>query len=336
MDPSTKFAAYPLVLTPVFRAESWAGTLLSEFRGGEASGGHIPAGTGSAWLVSDAPTTDTCVSNGPLAGVALGELVRRYPAELVGRRQAEGAPFPICVRILDVGQALNLQVHADEALARELPEWPTNTKFWYCLLGRDDAEIMVGITGKATAMQLTEALDSPGMRKLLQTFPALAGDSYLIPAGRVHGATAGTLIWEIGQRPAPTLCVSGWSRESAAGTAERATALRAVHFEDRQGARICRETGSAVHTRRLPLVHHCPYFMVDEIRLVDHLSDRTDGESFHLFSVVRGCMVVKTDAGNECLRPGSVCVIPASLGGYRCEACDGAAAVLRVRLQRLR
>ena len=76
--------------------------------------------------------------------------------------------------------------------------------------------------------------------------------------------------------------------------------------------------------------------MVDEIRLVDYLSDRTDGASFHFFTVIRGQMELVTDGGSVSLPTGGSCLLPAALGAYRCIAVGAPAAVLRVRMQNLK
>lgn len=324
---------YPLFFQPVRVPADWAGALLPDFRG-EPAGGEAAA---ESWEVIDAGRLQSVIANGPLQGRTLGELTAERPGELVGRRQRRGEPFPVCLRLLDVGLHLPLLVHPDEHLcAASQGALQPNVKFWYCLGARAGAELMVGIGGRVTGLQLQQRLNTYELRELLQVFPALAGDSYLIPNGRLHSAGAGTLIWELAQRPAPPLEVSAWQTAAAPPPDEQALALRAVHIEDRQVSRICRETAATTRTRKLPLVHHCPFFVVDEIRISDHYSDRTDGGSFHLLSVVRGEIDLVTDLGVERLRQGVTCCIPAVFGNYRCAATGEPASVLRVRQQSLK
>jgi len=324
---------YPLFFEPVRVPADWAGTLLPGFRG-EAPGAPAAA---SSWEVIDAGPLQSVVANGPLRGRSLGELTADFPGELAGRRQRRGEPFPICLRFLDVGRPLPLLVHPDEhQCAASGGTLQPNVKFWYCLDARPGAEMMAGIGGRVTGLQLQQRLNSYELRELLQVFPALAGDSYLLPNGRVHSAGAGTLIWEVAQRPTPPLEVSVWQSATALLPEQQAQALRAVHVEDRQVSRICRETATTTRTRKLPLVRHCPFFVVDEIRISDHYSDRTDGGSFHLISVVRGEIDLITDLGVERLRQGMTCCIPAVFGAYRCAATGEPAHVLRVRQQSLK
>lgn len=326
---------YPLRFAPISQETEWHGSLLSAFRR-EVDSGPAPAGCGVSWELVDSPEVSSQVANGPLAGKTLTELVAEFPNALVGVRQRPGMPFPVYLRLLDVGRDLPLLVHADEALCRATAGLQTNTKFWYCLEARAQAELMVGIGRRVTASQLLESLNSLLLRDHLQTFAACPGDSYLIPAGRVHSASASVLVWELGQHPASALCVSGWTEAEATDPVARDLAVRAVHFEDRQVSRICREMGVSAQTRKIPLMNHCPYFVVEEVRLVDHWFDRTNGASFHLLNVIRGSVELQTDVGNDRLESGSVRLIPAEFGGYRCAAVGGPAALLRVRLQSLR
>jgi len=324
---------YPLFFEPVRVPADWAGALLPGFRG-EAPG--VPAAA-SSWEVIDAGPLQSVVANGPLQGRSLGELTADFPGELAGRRQRRGEPFPLCLRFLDVGRPLPLLVHPDEhQCAASGGTLQSNVKFWYCLDARPGAEMMAGIGGRVTGLQLQQRLNSYELRELLQVFPALAGDSYLLPNGRVHSAGAGTLIWEVAQRPTAPLEVSVWQSAAAPSPEQQARALRAVHVEDRQVARICRETAPTTRTRKLPLVHHCPYFVVDEIRICDNYSDRTDGASCHLFTVVRGAVDLVTDCGTERLCQGVTCCIPAALGNYRIVVTGEPARLLRVRQQSLK
>ena len=314
---------YPLCFRPERQETPWGGSLLAAFREGE------PAAPGGVnWELVDGAGRSSVVLNGPLAGRTLGELTETFKVDLVGRRYQPGKPFPVYVRLLDVGAPMPLTVHADESFARKHPALEINTKFWYCLAARGAGEIMVGIGARVTRQQLLPRMASTDRRHLLQTFAANAGDAYLVPAGRVHAISPETLVWEIGHHPCEPMELHPHEADGLA--------MAAVHFEDRQVARVCREAAATVATRRIPLVHHCPYFVMDEIRLVDYLSDRTDGSSFHLFTVVSGRVELETEAGVLALPTGATCLVPAALGNYKWRAAGDPAIVLRCRLQNLK
>jgi mannose-6-phosphate isomerase class I len=112
-----------------------------------------------------------------------------------------------------------------------------------------------------------------------------------------------------------------------------AAGLRAIYFQDRQVRRISRDASSIQHTRRVPLLRHCPSFEVEEIRLYDHLYDGTSGASFHVLSVTEGTVRLESDSGTEQVAAGSVVVIPAAMGDYRLYAEGAPARLLRVYQQ---
>jgi len=83
------------------------------------------------------------------------------------------------------------------------------------------------------------------------------------------------------------------------------------------------------------LLHYCPRFTVDEIRLTDHLFDRTNGTTCHILVAARGVAEIQTEGRTEALPQGSVTCIPAALGDYRIYARDGMTHLLRVMFQSL-
>ena len=144
---------HPLCFRPVRQAAPWGGPLLAELRAADAG-----APGGVSWEILDAPGCSSVVTNGPHEGRTLAELTAEFKSDLVGRRWQSGKPFPLYIRLLDVGGPLPLQVHPDEMHARTDPGLGVNTKFWYCLAAREPAEIMVGIGARVTRQQLVQRL----------------------------------------------------------------------------------------------------------------------------------------------------------------------------------
>jgi mannose-6-phosphate isomerase len=197
-------AIYPVKLSPLYLPHPWAGGLLEGYYCPGPSVPAPPAGIAEVWTTLDDGARQTVVANGPLKGTPLGDLVRQAPQYVVGRRHRASQPFPVCLRILDVGQDQPLLVHpAEDLLADQPSPAPANAKFWYCLTHSPEASIMVGIRPRVTRLQFVQSLNSPGLRDLLQGFPARQGDSFFIPAGQVHSIGTGNLVCELQQRPVP-------------------------------------------------------------------------------------------------------------------------------------
>ena len=84
------------------------------------------------------------------------------------------------------------------------------------------------------------------------------------------------------------------------------------------------------HTRRINLTRNCPFFQVSDIRLFDLISMRTDGDSFHLLTTIRG-RVRLTAAGVDLqLKRGTTCCVPAGNGDYQIRAETEDAELLRI------
>ncbi|MBN2449585.1 MAG: hypothetical protein JXR77_04310 [Lentisphaeria bacterium] len=308
---------YPLLLAPVVEAGDGADDLLRAYVG--PGTGDIPSGSGCHWQVLDSPGRATRIRNGAAAGHGLGDAVRRFPRVLVGRRHAPGSPFPICCRLLQTAVDTPLSVFPEggRPAPRGLPRG--NDRFWYSLAAREDAVVISGIRLDATWMGFLRSVNTPSLRDLLQVYRPQPLDAFLAPSGRVHALGAGNLLLEIMQHADDPVRVSGWSDAEAVGPAELERAMSLVNFHDRQVRSISRDVAPMVQTRKVPLVTNCPAFLIEEVRLCDHLCGRTSGESFHLYVVVEGEVTVSSREGGGNLGPGEVVLIPAEMGEYRLE-----------------
>ena len=327
-----RFPIYPLRFVPAYEQRGEAMGLLAGYLADDASRNLPPGSTGS-WELLDAPDASTVVANGPLRGETFSELVRRGPREIVGRRHPHGRPFPICVRLAESA--------ADEPLL-VCPESPVrvgdqcylpNHRFWVSLAATKGSEIAVSIEHSTTRVDFTQYMESPNLRQLLQCYSPLRFDAFFAPSGRVFSVGGGNLVWELRQHAGPALVASRWGRGEPPSREEAAAALQAIYFQDRQVRRISRDASVTQHTRRIPLLRHCPSYAVEEIRLHDHLFDGTNGSTYHLLAVAEGAVRLESDADTELVHTGSLVLIPAAMGDYRLYAESTQARILRVAQQ---
>jgi mannose-6-phosphate isomerase len=283
-----------------------------------------------SWELLDTPEGSSRIANGPLAGHTLGELVARAPAAVVGSRHPPGAPFPFCVCLRETTADQPLAVHPERELTVNDIRRGRNNKFWYVLDHGADARIFAGISHAATRMRILQRLDTRELDALLQAFDSHAYDAFFIPAGRVHCLGAANLVWELQERPTPPLRISAWSAAETIPEEEREAGLGAVYFQDRQLLRIRGDASPLAHTRRIPILPHCPIFRIEEIRLHDHLFDQTSSSGFHLVGQMSGKARITANRTTILLEQGEVALLPAALGDYRMYAEDGPARLLRV------
>ena len=101
-----------IFLQPVFKQMLWGGSRLGTEYGYPIPGDH----TGEAWVVSAHKNGDCPIKNGAFQGKTLGWLWENHP-ELFGNTGQE--VFPLLVKIIDARDDLSIQVHPDDAYARE-------------------------------------------------------------------------------------------------------------------------------------------------------------------------------------------------------------------------
>ena len=306
---------------------------MAGYAAGASESVAVPSAAGVRWDLVDDDRLQSTIANGCHAGTPFGELVRRFPQHVVGLHHPASRRFPLCVRILDVGQRQPLAVHPDDPLVLSGRTFLPNAKFWLSLAAAPTARIVVGINRTVTRLQVVDNLDQPAIEDLLQVFDARPGDAFFVPNGRLHAIGGGNLVWELMERVAPALRVTPTDAEPLVD-GEQAAGVRAIAFQDRQLGRISTEASKVHHTRKVPLLHLCPQFVVDEIRLRDHIFDGTNGTTFHLLAMIRGAAEIRSLTGVEELPTGTVCCLPAGLGDYRVYARGDGATFLRISLHR--
>ena len=135
-------AIHPLFLAPIYRRYIWGGRRFTT-----ALGRDLPPGDDYAesWELVDRGADQSVVSAGPLAGTALGTLVRERGTELLGRHAPRPA-FPLLFKFLDACHDLSVQVHPDDSRAARLsPPDFGKTEAWYVVDAAPGSRIYAGL-----------------------------------------------------------------------------------------------------------------------------------------------------------------------------------------------
>ncbi|MGI5989281.1 MAG: type I phosphomannose isomerase catalytic subunit [Lachnospiraceae bacterium] len=184
--------AYMLRLQPVFTENVWGGTRLkSDF------GYDIPyERTGECWGIAAHPHGDNKILNPEFEGETLAGLWSKRP-ELFGG--VKGDRFPLLIKIIDAKDNLSIQVHPDDAYAKEYENGSFGkTECWYVLDCPDNAQLVIGHNAE-TREELSDMIHGGRWKDLLRYVPVKKGDLVPIPAGTVHAITAGMLVLETQQ-----------------------------------------------------------------------------------------------------------------------------------------
>lgn len=315
-------ALYPLWMRPALHTKPWGGRRLEHVLR-KALPTDEPYG--ESWELHDTAT----IGNGPLAGRALGDVLRDYGHDLVGPDNDPTAGFPLLAKFLDAAEWLSIQVHPDDEQARELEGEPRGkTEAWYVLAAEPGAQLVIGVQPGTSREALAEAIQDNRLERMLVYADVQAGDVLFIPAGTIHALGPGLLIYEIQQSSDTTYRLYDWGRMGLDGKP------RPLHIEKSLAVANLDTLPEIKHTawNNMPVVDiaRSPYFTT----LLHQLNPRngtritldTQARQFHILTCIEGQAVVEAGDTRLDIQAGQTALIPACLGRY---VLSGAARILR-------
>ena len=194
--PSTGSELYPLRLTAVAKPLVFGGHAIARTLG---RSGIPDWGIGETWECSDVDGTSGVVTEGPLAGTSLRELVQRHPEELVGSGWS-GECFPVLTKFIDASGTLPVHLHADDEAAQRLENQANGkTEAWHVLAAAPGATALCGVRDGVSREQLRAALQDQDPDAVLRRLPVRAGETIYVPGGTPHSFGPDTLVYEIEQ-----------------------------------------------------------------------------------------------------------------------------------------
>ncbi|HKR84704.1 MAG TPA: type I phosphomannose isomerase catalytic subunit, partial [Terriglobales bacterium] len=149
---------YPLLMKPLFDPRPWGRLDLSPIYPRKFN-----EKIGESWL-----TGDNCiVENGKLKGKSLAELSAHYKRELVGEAPRDDHRFPLLLKFLFPQEKLSVQVHPDDAAARQVGEPCGKTECWYVVHAQAGAEIGLGLKAGVTRADFERSIHERRAEDLL-------------------------------------------------------------------------------------------------------------------------------------------------------------------------
>jgi mannose-6-phosphate isomerase len=317
---------YPLLFTPVYKDYIWGGNRIPALYHRDMPDGICA----ESWEITDRPEGMSVVSNGPLAGSTLRELMESDGPGLVGTCY-RGGTFPLLVKIIDARQKLSVQVHPNDDNAAGLGGEP-KTEMWYMLDGSDDAAVYAGLRRGTTSNEFAKAIADDDLEQMLVSIPVSTGDAVFVPGGRVHAIDAGCLLLEIQQNSNTTYRVYDWGRKGHDGKP------RALHVEQALDAIDWADGGDAKisaapfddDANSIAEVVACSHFRVERLGLIDRMNAANEGSSFHGLFVASGNAVVSAGGEEVSIAAGTSCLVPAMVADYSLDPVGGAAQVIRI------
>lgn len=255
------------------------------------------------------------ILNGPLEGLTLRELVSRDPS--VVSDGGVGEFFPLLIKLIDARDRLSVQVHPDDAYAREVEGDQGKTEMWYIVDALDGAEIIYGLAEDMDNAAFRHAFAEGRVMDAVRRVKVRAGETYFIPSGLLHAIGDGCLIGEIQQNSDLTYRVYDYDRRGADGQ------LRELHVDKAMDVirPFSAEEIGAIRFSRAPrydlgeCLAACPYFEVHRLAL-DGAEVRLNvtSESFRHLLCVGGAGMLCFEGETYPLVRGDSVFLPAGMG----------------------
>ena len=311
---------YPIKFKPILKEKIWGGNKLNTLLGKETDKDNV----GESWEISDVNGNISEVCNGVYKGSNLKELIEEHEADLLGAENFEnfGYNFPLLIKFLDAKTDLSVQVHPDNKMAKKNHNSFGKTEMWYIMDSEENADIVLGLKDKNTNPSILKNINAKNVAAIFNREQVKKGDSFYIPAGKIHAIGAGVLAAEIQQTSDITYRVYDWDRADVEGQ------KRELHTELAQkAAKQFDSNGKTEYTiqpnTRTNLVN-CEYFTTNILDITNHLvKDYTNLDSFIIFMCVEGTIKLTAGSQLETLKMGETILVPAKTEEVAFNSKDG-------------
>lgn len=299
---------YPIKFSPILKEKIWGGNKLNTLLGKQTSKENV----GESWEISDVNGNISEVSNGTYKGSNLKELIKKHEAELLGFENFKnfGYNFPLLIKFLDAKTDLSVQVHPDNEMAKKHHSSFGKTEMWYIMDSDKNADIVLGLKNKDIDPEIIQNINSDNVDDVFNREQVKKGDSFFIPAGKIHAIGAGVLAAEIQQTSDITYRVYDWDREDDKGQKRELhtqLAQKATKHTDSKG----KAEYNIMQNESANLVN-CEYFETNILDISKHQErDYSSLDSFVIFMCVDGEVDITTGCHTETIKMGETVLIPA-------------------------
>ncbi len=300
----------PMKFHPIFKDKIWGGSKIKDILHHDFS---PMQSCGELWAISGVEGSESVVSEGPLEGNTLNEVLEIFMGELVGEKVFEKfeTQFPILIKYLDANDWLSIQVHPDDELAQIRGLNQGKTEMWYILQADENAQLISGFKKPVSKEQFKQKVENNTVAELLNYEQVTGGDAYYMPSGRVHSLGPGILLAEIQQTSDTTYRIYDWNRKDSEGNS------RDLHIEDSLDAinyqveKNYKVDFQKINNQTIPIVDE-QYFTTNILTFDAPIEkDYDELDSFVIYMVTSGSFQLKFDDEVMDLGIGDTILIPA-------------------------
>lgn len=303
----------PFLLKPAAKDYLWGGTRLND----DFNLGIDIDPFAEAWVCSTHPEGESGIAS---TGESLTDVLKTHPDWLGNHAtQTAGGKLPILIKLIDAKRKLSVQVHPDDAYAREHEHGQLGkTEMWYVLDAGKNSSLVYGFSRDVTAAQVRSAVENGSVEGLLNHVDVHKNDLFFIEAGTVHAIGEGCLIAEIQESSNLTYRLYDYDRVDKNGQ------KRPLHLENALDVMNMKSSAAPRQPMRVfkyhsgyasELLSRCKYFQVERILLNTesrkHALFQTGSNSFHALLCVDGCGTMLGEDVNISFYKGDCIFVPA-------------------------
>ncbi|WP_428231269.1 type I phosphomannose isomerase catalytic subunit [Flavobacterium sp.] len=314
---------YPLQFDPILKDRIWGGEKLKTILNKPITSNI----TGESWELSTVEGDVSVVANGVLKGKSLMELIDETPNEILGTKVHSrfGKQFPLLFKYLDAREDLSIQVHPNDALAKERHNSFGKTEMWYVTQADADARIIVGFKEDSSKEEYLKHLHDKTLVSILDDVKAKAGDVFFLETGTVHAIGAGLVVAEIQQTSDITYRLYDFDRKDAQGNTRELhvdLALDAINYN-----KVNTQKKYETKTNTSNVVVDCPYFTTNFIPLENQLEVSKSGETFTVYMCIEGSFEIEYNGFKQSYIKGDTVLVPAEINVF---ILNGKASILEI------
>lgn len=298
----------PFLLKPAGKDYLWGGNRLNDDFSKDIKFSPLA----ETWECSTHPDGPSVVASGADSGKYLADVLKSHP-EFLGSHPLLAEParrgeLPILIKFIDAKQNLSVQVHPDDAYAKEHENGSLGkTEMWYVMDASKNAELIYGFYRDMNRDVLRKSLEKGTVEKHLQKIRIQRDDVFFIEAGTVHAIGAGALIAEIQENSNLTYRLYDYNRFDKNGQKRELHIDKALDVVNLKGSAAPRQPMRVLHYRRgcaSEFLCRCKYFQVERLlvnteRCREMADFRTDSNSFQVLLCLKGCGVLMMEDGER-------------------------------------
>lgn len=255
------------------------------------------------------------VTNGPLAGKSIQELLEEFKEDLVGEKVFKnfGIKFPLLIKYIDAAENLSIQLHPNDVIAKEKHNSFGKTEMWYIMQADEGAELILGFKEPISRSKYVELVEKNELPNALNRVKVSVGDAFIIPPGLIHAIGEGVVLAEIQQTSDVTYRIYDWDREEENGEKRElhtAFALEAIDLSSNNGHKISYQAKQNFASE----IISTNYFITNIVEVKDEITiNYAEKDCFIILMGVEGEATIRMDSGNyEVLKQGETLLVPAS------------------------